>query len=205
MTEDELLLLDRIGPALLSVKHLDEELRSMMLPGAPRGGEGGGGKPGSKPPVSTHLLDLVVDAWTITRSWAGYLFVETWGSQIAGIDAREWMQQRHSTAQGYCDWLYQYRELIVARSWAQDIVEELEELQGRMGDALPKDEPPPVRDVPETARGLMVTASEAASLTKIPVGTIRRWGTSGAVPCTSTKRGAKLYKIGDILDRHSAR
>ena len=205
MTEDELLLLDRIGPTLLGIKHLDEELRSMMLPGAPRGGEGGGGKPGSKPPVPAHLLDLVVEAWEKTRSWSANLMADVWGAQIQGLDTRAWMCQRHSTAQGYCNWLYRYRELIVGRSWAVDILDELEEVHDRMADALPKAEPEPVREVPDRVRQQVLAASDVARLTGIPVGTIRRWGTNGEVPTTATARKTKLYRIGDVLDRHQHR
>ena len=200
MTEDELLLLDRLGPTLLGIKRLDEELRSMMLPGAPRGGEGCGGKPGSKPPVPAHLLDLVVDAWEKTRSWSANLMADVWGEQIQGLDTRAWMCQRHSTAQGYCDWLYRYRELIVVRSWAVDILDELEEVHDRMADALPRAEPEPVREVPEAARDMLVTAREASRITGIKEGTIRKWGSIGAIPSTGSPR---RYCIGQILDQNN--
>lgn len=190
---------ERLGRLLVKVKHLDEEVRTMMVPGAARGGEGGsGGKAGSKPPVPVHLLDIVLESYNITRGWAANLMADTWGEEVRGVSTCAWVEGRSSTAGWYCDWLFRHRTAVAHMDWASDMLDELERLFVRMEAVVkPVPEPEPVRSVPAEVRDRLVTAREAARLTHVKENTIRQWGSRGSVPTVGKPR---LYRIGDVLD-----
>lgn len=186
------LFLDRLDRALLGIAMLDEVLQEMKHGGgAPQGGGCAHQRPGSKPPVPLYLTDLTWDALDITRSWALNLHADNPGA---------WHPPIYPDAPAYARWLWNRRETVAGMDWADDCLDETEAMHQRMLDALPKQEPEPIREVPDQARDMLVTAREASRITGIKENTISQWGRRGTVSTTGKPR---LYRIGDLLDHHN--
>ena len=193
LTDDQV---ETVARQLVAIARWDEQLRAMLQPTPAVGDDGVWHRPtpGPKPPCSITVLDLLVDTEQRLRDYAGNLAEDVLGGRIHGADVtpREWARSRR-TNPALCDFLRRHLDALASREWAPDAVDDIARIHRDLADRV---EPP--ADLPVDA---VATAADAARLTGIPAGTIRRWGSEGTIPKHLGPDGRARYRIGDIHQR----
>lgn len=193
LTDDQV---ETVARQLVAIARWDEQLRAMLQPTPAVGDDGVWHRPtpGPKPPCSITVLDLLVDVEQRLREYAGNLAEDVLDSRIPGADItpREWAESR-CTIPALCDFLRRHLDALASLEWAQDAAEDVARMHRDIADRAE----PPVQ-VPVDA---VATAADAARITGIPAGTIRRWGSEGTLAKHVGVDGRPRYRIGDIRRR----
>ena len=197
LTDDQL---ETLGRDLLAIARCARTLHAQLQPGS-NAGDGVWHRPvyGPRPPCSISILDLLYDADQVLSGWLGNLAHDYLGEHVDGADEtpRAWAARRDRTTHAKANRLYEQRHLLASRGYAADAAEEIAQ-QARAMAARAEPQDPTVDTLAPGLLDRMVSAADAARITGIPAGTIRRWGSEGTLAKHMGTDGRARYRIGDI-------
>lgn len=200
-SEDQL---ETLGRDLLAIARCARQLHADIEPKrAAVGDDGVWHRPvyGPRDPVDLAALSLLDEVGRLLGWYLHRIAVDFLGAVVPGADQQPgpWAAGRDKTTHAKANRLYEQRHYIADREWAPEMYTDVAHVRELLCGVV---EPvaPPASAVPTEVLDKRVSATEAARVLRIPVGTIYRWGSEGRIPKYVGDDGQTVYRLGDLYD-----